>query len=238
MPLILIATPIGNMGDITLRAIETLNEADIVASEDTRRTGLLLKRLEIKKKQLSFFEHNERAAGRRILDLLAAGQSVALVTSAGTPGISDPGYTIVRDAIDAGHAVTMIPGPSAPVMAVVLSGLPVHSFTFKGFPPRKKGRKTFFAQEAESPHTLVFFEAAHRLAKVLGELVDALGDRSAAVCLELTKKFERVERGSLKELRTRFEAEPPRGEAVIVVEGAVRKSREIRKLADETEGRP
>src|SRR6266851_3031563 len=143
--LYLVATPIGNLNDITLRALTTLREVDYVASEDTRKTGLLLKHFEISRPQIAFHEHNEQQAGQRIEDLLAQGKSVALVTDAGTPGIADPGFTLVRRALQAGLEVTMIPGPTAFVMALVLSGLPVHSFTFRGFPPRKLGaRRRFF----------------------------------------------------------------------------------------------
>src|ERR1051326_7189405 len=132
--LYLVATPIGNMQDITLRALETLRSVDFVASEDTRKTGMLLKRYEIKKPQIAFHEHNEQRAGERLIALLAEGRSIALVSDAGTPAIADPGFTIVRSALEANIPVTMIPGPSALIMAVALSGLPVHSFTFRGFP--------------------------------------------------------------------------------------------------------
>jgi 16S rRNA (cytidine1402-2'-O)-methyltransferase len=219
MPLHVVATPIGNLGDITLRAIETLKSADLVASEDTRRTGRLLSHLGIAKPQVAFFEHNEERAARRILEALAAGKEVALVTSAGTPGISDPGFTLVRDALAAGHAVTMAPGASALVMAVVLSGLPVHSFTFKGFPPRKKRRRAFFEADRDSPHTLVFYEAPHRLGRFLADALAAYGDRRAALCFELTKMFERVERGTLAEFFSRYGAADIRGEVVAVIAG-------------------
>lgn len=137
--LFLVATPIGNLSDISLRALETLREVDMVASEDTRKTGMLLKRFEISRPLMSFHEHNEERASERIVEMLRAGKKVALVTDAGTPGIADPGYRIVRKAIDAELPVTMIPGPTGLVMALVLSGLAVHSFTFRGFPPRKPG---------------------------------------------------------------------------------------------------
>ena len=139
--LYLVATPIGNLADITLRALETLREVDFVASEDTRKTGRLLKHFEIKKPQISFHEHNEQKAGAKIVQLLEGGLSVALVSDAGTPGIADPGYTLVRQAIERELLYTMIPGPSALIMALVLSGLPSHSFTFRGFPPRKQGKR-------------------------------------------------------------------------------------------------
>src|SRR5215216_8039255 len=163
--LYLVATPIGNLGDITQRALEVLRTVDLIASEDTRKTGLMLKRFEIKQPQLAFHEHNERAAGDRIVELLRQGKSIAVVTDAGTPGISDPGYTLVRRAIEEGLEMTMIPGPAGLVMALVLSGLPVHSFTFRGFPPRKPGpRRRFLELDQQAPHTLIFYESTYRIA--------------------------------------------------------------------------
>src|SRR5256885_2120834 len=171
--LYLVATPIGNLSDITLRALETLREVDLVASEDTRKTGLLLKHFNISKPQIAFHEYNEQQAGERIETLLKQGKSVAVVTNAGTPGIADPGFTLVRRAIQAHLDVTMIPGPTAFVMALVLSGLPVHSFTFRGFAPRKPvGRSKFLAIDKDSPHTLIFYESPYRLEAFLS---DALG---------------------------------------------------------------
>ncbi len=162
--LYLVATPIGNLGDITLRALEVLRSVDFVISEDTRKTGTMLKHFEIKKPQLSFHEYNEQRVLPKILAMLAEGKNIALVTNAGSPAISDPGFILVRSAIEGGHALTAIPGPTALVTALVLSGLPVHSFTFRGFPPRKSGaRKRFFAVDAASPHTLIFYESPYRL---------------------------------------------------------------------------
>ncbi|MCC6604635.1 MAG: 16S rRNA (cytidine(1402)-2'-O)-methyltransferase [Anaerolineae bacterium] len=218
--LYLVATPIGNLGDITLRALETLRQVDVVASEDTRKTGLLLKHFEISKPQLSFHEHNEAKAGQKIMNLLAEGKSVAVVTDAGTPGISDPGYSLVQRAIAENLTVTMIPGPTALVMALVLSGLPAHSFTFRGFPPRKSGkRQRFMAVDAESPHTLVFYESPYRLKPFLEDALAVYGDRETAVCNELTKLFESVQRGCLSELIAHFAEEEPRGEYVVVIGG-------------------
>jgi 16S rRNA (cytidine1402-2'-O)-methyltransferase len=192
--LYLVATPIGNLGDITLRALETLRAVDFVASEDTRTTGVLLKHYDISKPQIAFHEHNEDRAGERILGLLRSGSSVALVTDAGTPGISDPGYSLVRRALDADVAVTMIPGPAALVMAVVLSGLPLHSFTFRGFPPRKSGaRQRWLAIDKESPHTLVFYESPYRVAALLEDALAVYGDRPAALANDLTKFHEAVD---------------------------------------------
>lgn len=218
--LYLVATPIGNMGDITLRAIETLRSVDVIASEDTRLTGMLLKRHDISKPQISFHEHNERRAGPRIIGMLEQGKSVALVTSAGTPGISDPGFTLVRRALNAEIQVTMIPGPVAFVMAVVLSGLPVHSFTFRGFPPKKPGpRKRFFQVDRLSPHTLVFYESPFRVKAFLGDALEVYGDRPAALANDLTKMFETVERGTLSELLKSLEGKETKGEYCIVVAG-------------------
>ena len=218
--LYLVATPIGNLGDITLRALETLRQVDVVASEDTRKTGLLLKHFEISKPQLSFHEHNEAKAGNKIISLLQEGKSVAVVTDAGTPGISDPGYSVVQRAVAENLPVTMIPGPTALIMALVLSGLPAHAFTFRGFPPRKSGkRQRFLAVDAESPHTLVFYESPYRLKPFLEDALAVYGDRETAVCNELTKLYESVHRGRLSELIAHFAEEEPRGEYVVVISG-------------------
>lgn len=218
--LYLVATPIGNLGDITLRALETLRAVDVVASEDTRKTGRLLKQFEIGKPQVAFHEHNEQKVLPRLLSLLAAGQSVAVVTNAGTPGISDPGFTLVRACIEQGIAVTMIPGAAALVMALVLSGLPAHSFTFRGFPPRKSGkRRRFLEVDQASPHTLIFYESPHRLQAFLADALAVYGDRPAALANELTKLYEGVQRGTLSELLALLEQEPPRGEYVVVIGG-------------------
>ena len=219
--LFLVATPIGNMGDITLRALEVLRAVDVVASEDTRKTGLLLKRFDIRKPQLAFHEHNEDRAGERIMALLAEGKSVALVSCAGTPGISDPGYTLVRRAIAAGEELTALPGPAALVMALVLSGLAVHSFTFRGFPPHKSGpRRRFLEVDRDSPHTLLFYESPYRLAAFLRDALGVYGDRDAALARELTKLHETVQRGRLSELLGSVETSTPRGEYVVVIAGA------------------
>jgi 16S rRNA (cytidine1402-2'-O)-methyltransferase len=219
--LYLVATPIGNLGDITLRALEVLRSVDAVASEDTRKTGLLLRHFDIRKPQIAFHEHNEARAGERILQILAEGQSVALVTNAGTPGISDPGFTLVRRAVAAGHEVTAIPGPAALTMAVVLSGLPLHSFTFRGFPPHKPGpRRRFLAVDATSPHTLVFYESPYRLAAFLRDALEVYGDRPSALAHELTKIHESVQRGPISELLASVEQNGARGEYVVVIGGA------------------
>jgi 16S rRNA (cytidine1402-2'-O)-methyltransferase len=218
--LYLVATPIGNLGDISLRALEVLRSVDVIASEDTRKTGILLKHYDIHKPQLAFEEHNEDRAGERIMALLAEGQSVALVTEAGTPGISDPGFTLVRRAIAAGAEMTAIPGPTALIMALVLSGLAVHSFTYRGFPPRKSGaRRNFLAVDAESPHTLIFYESPYRLVGLLTDALAVYGDRDAALAHELTKIYESVQRGKLSELITQLTENGPKGEYVVAIAG-------------------
>ncbi|MHC4157869.1 MAG: 16S rRNA (cytidine(1402)-2'-O)-methyltransferase [Planctomycetota bacterium] len=218
--LYLVATPIGNLGDISQRAIDTLKGVDYVASEDTRKTGRLLKHFDINKRQISFHEHNEKRVCRRIIGLLEQGETVALVTNAGTPGISDPGFTLVRSTIEAGIEVTMIPGAAAFVMAVVLSGLAVHSFTFRGYPPRSKGkRRRFLGVDKDSPYTLIYYESPHRLRVFLEDAFEVFGDRQAAIAKELTKMFEAVRRGRLSELLAELE-EKPKGEYVVVIAGA------------------
>jgi 16S rRNA (cytidine1402-2'-O)-methyltransferase len=219
--LYLVATPIGNLGDITLRALETLRSVDAVASEDTRKTGLLLKHFEIRKPQIAFHEHNEERAGARIMALIGDGKSVALVTNAGTPAISDPGFTLVRRAIQAGFPVTAIPGPTAFVMAVTLSGLAVHGFTFRGFPPHKSAaRRRFLQVDEASPHTLVFYESPYRLKAFLEDALAVFGDREAALANDLTKLFEAVHRGPLSQLRRLLEETEPRGEYTVVIAGS------------------
>ena len=222
--LYLVATPIGNLNDISLRALETLRAVDYIASEDTRHTGRLLKHFEINKPQISFHEHNEDRAVTRIINLLLEGQDVALVSDAGTPGIADPGYILVRQAIDEQLPITMIPGPSAVIMAIVLSGLPAHSFTYRGFPPRKSGKRIRFLEiDQDSPHTLVFYESPYRLKAFLEDALLVYGDRQAAVANELTKLYESMTYDRLSELLSSFENEEPRGEYVVVIAGADRK---------------
>ncbi len=222
--LYLVATPIGNLNDITLRALSTLREVDIIASEDTRKTGLLLKHFDISRPQIAFHEHNEQRAGQHLEDLLKQGKSVALVTNAGTPGISDPGYTLVRRAINARIDVTMIPGPTALIMALVLSGLPVHSFTFRGFPPRKSGpRRRFIEIDKESPHTLIFYESPYRLGAFLHDTLAVLGDRQAAIANDLTKMFELVQRGTISSLVQWVEQQSKfKGEFIVVIAGILK----------------
>lgn len=218
--LYLVSTPIGNLGDITLRALEVLRAVDLIASEDTRKTSILLHHYDIHKPQKSYHAFNEKKVVPTLIEKLLEGQSIAVVTSAGTPSISDPGYSLVRAAIDNDIPLTAIPGPAAVVMALTLSGLPAHSFTYKGFPPRKSGaRQRFIGEDAESPHTQIFYESPYRIQAFLEDALAVLGDRPAAVANDLTKKFETVYRGSLSELIERMGTEKPRGEYTVVIEG-------------------
>lgn len=217
--LVLIATPIGNLGDITARALEGLKTADLIACEDSRVTAKLLQHAGIEKPLLPYHDHNAEAMRPKLLARIAAGARVALVSDAGTPLISDPGYKLVQAAVAAGLAVTMLPGPSAPVMALALSGLPSDRFLFGGFLPAKsKARREAIAEAARAPVTLIFFETAPRLLDSLKDLQAVLGDRPAAVARELTKLFEEVRRDTLPALIAHYEqAGPPKGEIVIVV---------------------
>lgn len=219
--LTLVSTPIGNLGDMSQRALETLQQADVVVSEDTRKTGFLLNHFEIKKPQISFREDNEQRVLPKLMEELNSGRNIALVTDAGTPAISDPGFILVRAALAENIPVTAVPGPTALIMAVILSGLPVHSFTFRGFGPRKHGpRKRWLAIDIASPHTLIFYESPHRLIAFLEDALEVYGDRQVAVANDLTKKFEMVLRGSLSELLAQFKENPPLGEYSIVIAGA------------------
>ncbi len=216
----LVSTPIGNLADITTRAIDILRSVDRVLSEDTRKTGLLLGHFGIRKPQMSFHEHNEKARLDQIAVLVERGESLALVTDSGTPGISDPGFRLVRRAIDAGWGFSAIPGPAAFLMALILSGLPVHSFTFRGFPPRKHGpRKRFLESDKISPYTLIYYESPHRLKLTLADMLDVFGDRPAAVANDLTKFYETVHRGTLSKLIASQGASHPKGEYTVVVHG-------------------
>jgi 16S rRNA (cytidine1402-2'-O)-methyltransferase len=216
-----VSTPIGNLGDLSARAAEVLAAVDVVACEDTRRTGRLLHHLGLRKTMRSLHEHNERARVAEVLGLLAQGRDVALVSDAGTPLLSDPGFLVVREATRAGHTVRPVPGPSAALAALVVSGLPPYPFTVLGFPPPRSGkRQTFLRRFAELDHTLVLFESPHRLIASLADVIAVWGDRPGAVARELTKLHEEVLRGSLSELRQALAARPDlRGELVVVVSG-------------------
>jgi 16S rRNA (cytidine1402-2'-O)-methyltransferase len=220
--LFIIATPIGNLEDMTLRAIRMLGEVNALACEDTRHTRILFEKHGIHSPRtiLSYREQNETQAGARIIGLLKQGLTVGICSDAGYPGISDAGYRIIAKAIDEGFPVEVIPGAGAIEPALLSSGLPTSSFTFKGFPPKKPGvRKRFLSQDADQPHTLVFYESPFRLYKLLASALEVLGDRRAAVCVELTKQFEKIYRGSLSELCAMFKDQQVRGEITVVIAG-------------------
>jgi 16S rRNA (cytidine1402-2'-O)-methyltransferase len=216
--LYLVATPIGNLGDVTLRALETMAAADVLACEDTRVTRVLLDRYGIRRRTLAYHDHNAADAGPRLLEALGAGRSVALVSDAGTPLVSDPGFRLVEQAVAAGHRVIPIPGPSALLAALAASGLPTDTFLFVGFLPAKDGAKRSRLQDLVTvPATLIFFESPHRLADTLAAMLDVLGDRPASVGRELTKAFEETRRGTLSALAQAYGGQAPRGEIVICV---------------------
>jgi 16S rRNA (cytidine1402-2'-O)-methyltransferase len=220
--LYLVSTPIGNLEDITLRALRVLKEADLIAAEDTRRTRLLLQRHQISRPITSYHDHNKEARSPALLDRLLNGQSVALVSDAGTPGISDPAFYLVRLAIEQGVPVVPIPGPSALVSALVVSGLPPDRFVFEGFLPAKSGRRQARLKAlAHEERTLLFFESPHRLTRTLEDILQIMGDRRAAVARELTKKFEEVVRGSVSRLLHHYGEKKPRGEVVIILAGCI-----------------
>jgi 16S rRNA (cytidine1402-2'-O)-methyltransferase len=216
--LYLVATPLGNLEDITLRALRILREVPLVAAEDTRVTRTLFRAHDIHTPLASF--HEFTTAGRRahFVERLETGD-IALVTDAGTPGVSDPGFPLVRDALQAGHAVVPIPGPSAPIAALVASGLPTHAFCFLGFLPRtSQARRKLLQQHAQSDHTLIAFESPHRLRKALDDIRDTLGaERRVAVARELTKRFEEIVRGTAAQAAEHFTQHEPRGEFTLVI---------------------
>ena len=215
--LYLVATPIGNLEDLSARAIRILRQVALIAAEDTRVTRKLLTHFDIQTRLLSYFEHNKLARLDTIMAALAAGD-VALVSDAGTPGLNDPGYELVRAALDAGHQVSPVPGPASPIAALIASGLATDAFLFLGYLPRKSSeRKAGLAKVAALPYTLIFLEAPHRLVDALHDLADAIGDRQIAVARELTKVHEEIWRGTVREALQHFSA--PRGEFVLVVEG-------------------
>lgn len=214
----MVGTPIGNLGDVTLRALDTLRQVSLIAAEDTRTTRKLLSHYDIHTPLISYYEHNRLQRLDQILGALAEGD-VALVSESGTPSISDPGYHLVRAAIEAGFRVTPVPGPSAAIAALAASGLPTDSFTFAGFPPRQRNRRRERLERlAWLEHTLVLYEAPHRLEESLADLLDLLGDRRVCVARELTKVHEEFWRGTLEEATERFRGQQ-RGEFTIVIEG-------------------
>lgn len=227
--LYVVATPIGNLKDMTLRAIELLGQVTTIACEDTRVTGNLLRHLEIDRKRLvSYFAGNEVARTAQLMEILREGTDVALVSDAGTPGISDPGSRLIAAAIDAGITVVPLPGPSAAIAALVVSGLPTDAFVFEGFLPHKKGRQTKVRRLAQEERTVILYESPHRIVKALGELVEHCGgERRGVICRELTKRFEEINRGSLAELHADYSARVAiKGEFVLLIEGVTSSSRE------------
>jgi len=218
--LYLIPTPIGNLGDITLRAINVLKEVDFILAEDSRHTSKLLKHLAIDKKLVPHHQHNEHKSVARLVEQLSQGTTVALVTDAGTPGISDPGFLLARQCITAGVEIECLPGATAFVPALVNSGLPIHSFCFEGFLPHKKGKQKKLKELAGESRTMVFYESPFRLVKTLGDFASHFGtERKVAVCRELTKIYEETFRGTVTEAIEYFGAKNVKGEIVIVIEG-------------------
>ncbi len=217
--LYIVSTPIGNLGDITRRAVDVLGGVDLIAAEDTRKTGFLLEHLCITKPIVSYFSYNEHRRVPELIAKLKAGNSVAVVTDAGTPGISDPAFSVIREALAEGIRVIPIHGASALLAALVVSGLPMDRFVFEGFLPVKKGRRTRFEELKTEQRTFVLYESPHRIAKTLGEILTHCGDRRVAVVREVTKKFEEVLRGRVSTVLEKVSQKSPRGEYVIVVAG-------------------
>lgn len=218
--LYLVPTPVGNLEDMTYRALRVLKEADLILAEDTRTTGILLKHFNVKNAMLSYHKFNEHQTVTGIVGRLLAGETVAVVSDAGTPGISDPGFLVAREAVRAGVEVVCLPGATAFVPALVSSGLPCDRFCFEGFLPPKKGRATRLAALAAESRTIVFYESPHRLVKTLGQFVEVFGaERQVAVCREISKVHEECVRGTLSEVAEHFSRTEPRGEIVIVLAG-------------------
>jgi len=216
--LFVVATPIGNLGDITLRAVEVLKSADLIAAEDTRHSGLLLKHLEIKKPFISYHEHNEAARTTELVERLGRGENVALITDAGMPGLSDPGVRLIRECIKRELPFTIIPGASSILTALLGSGFSTEKFSFRGFLPVKSGQRVReLRAAAERDETAIFFESPYRLTKTLAACIDIMPKRQLCVARELTKKFEEFRRGTASELLAHYQARPPKGEIVLVI---------------------
>jgi 16S rRNA (cytidine1402-2'-O)-methyltransferase len=216
--LYVVSTPIGNLGDITLRALEVLKSVGVIAAEDTRHSGMLLKHFEIKKPLLSYHEHNEAMRAAQLVERLAAGEDVALITDAGTPALSDPGARLIRECIKRGFSFTIIPGPSSILAALVGSGFSTEKFCFRGFLPIKSGqRERELRSAAEREETTIFFESPYRLTKTLAACIEIMPDRRLCVARELTKKFEEFLRGTARELLAHYQAHSPKGEIVLMI---------------------
>ncbi|NPD81024.1 16S rRNA (cytidine(1402)-2'-O)-methyltransferase [Prevotella sp. PINT] len=219
--LYLVPTPVGNLEDMTFRAVRLLKEADVILAEDTRTSGILLKHYDIHKPLLAHHKFNEHGTSASIVERLKAGQTICLVTDAGTPGISDPGFFLVREAVAAGIEVQTLPGATAFVPALVSSGLPCDKFCFEGFLPQKKGRQTRLEQLSREERTMIFYESPYRLLKTLQQFAEFYGEnRQVSVCREISKIHEESVRGSLAEVIAHFTATPPKGEIVIILAGA------------------
>jgi len=217
--LYLVATPIGNLEDITYRAVKVLASVDCIAAEDTRKTKILLDHYSISKPMISYYSYNEKARAPQLIEKLLAGQSVALVSDAGTPGISDPAFHIVQQALENAITVIPIPGPAACITALIASGLPTDRFVFEGFLPLKKGRKTKFELLQSESRTIIMYESPHRVMKTLTDIHTYLGERNVVVARELTKKFEEIVRGSVQTVLAELAKKTPRGEYVVLIEG-------------------
>lgn len=218
--LYLVPTPIGNLADITLRALEVLKSVDTILAEDTRTSGLLLKHYSISKPLQSFHIFNEHRTLKGLMERLQGGEVMALVSDAGTPGISDPGFLLVREVLQTGLKLECLPGPTAFVPALVKSGFPTDRFVFEGFLPHKKGRQTIIKQLAQEERTIVLYESPHRLLKTLEQLIEVMGEtRRVSVSRELTKKFEETKTGSLREVLSHFQQKEVKGEIVMVIDG-------------------
>jgi 16S rRNA (cytidine1402-2'-O)-methyltransferase len=227
--LYIVPTPVGNMEDMTLRAIRTLKEADLVLAEDTRTSGILLKHFDIKNHLMSHHKFNEHGTSAAVVQRLLAGQNIALISDAGTPGISDPGFYLVREAVKAGIEVFTLPGATAFVPALVSSGLPCDRFCFEGFLPQKKGRQTRIEALRTEQRTMIFYESPYRVVKTLQQLAEVFGtERQASVCREISKVHEESVRGSLAELIAHFTEHQPKGEIVIVVAGVNEKEQKLK----------
>lgn len=228
----LVPTPIGNLGDITLRALETLKKVDIVAAEDTRQSLKLLNHFEIKKPLISYHMHNEQGKGEELIERAKKGQNIAVVSDAGTPGVSDPGEVIVRKCIEYGVKFEVLPGATAFTTALVYSGLDTSKFMFKGFYPREtKERKLFLEDIASRTETIIIYESPYRVVDALSSIKEGLGNRNIAVCRELTKMHESIYRGTLEEAISFFEDNPPKGEFVLVLEGKTKEEIEMENKA-------
>jgi len=218
--LFLVPTPIGNLEDITLRAIRILKESDLILAEDTRTSGKLLKHLDVNTHMQSFHMHNEHKMLDRIIEKLKMGSQIAMISDAGTPGISDPGFLLVRACVENGIPTECLPGATALIPALVQSGFPTDRFIFEGFLPPKKGRQTRLKQWAEESRTIVFYESPHKIGKTLLQLQEFVGgDRKLSVSREISKKFEETVRGTVEELIVHFQVKAPKGEFVVILEG-------------------